>query len=187
MIRNTQRSKQRRKGPEDNLSWYPLCYQENNHTWYPLSHLYVAVVVQSLSHVRLFVTPWTAAYQASLSFTISRTLLRFISIELVMLSNRLVLCRPLPLLPSIFPSIKVWRNCCLVAKSCLTLCNPMDGSSHQAPLPMGFSRQEYWSGLPFPSPGDIPNLGIEPTSPALAGGFFSNKPPGESRNIRSHC
>ena len=39
--------------------------------------------------------------------------------------------------------------------------------SHQAPLPMGFSRQEYWSGLPFPSPGDLPNPGIEPRSPAL--------------------
>ena len=46
-----------------------------------------------------------------------------------------------------------------------------------APLSMGFSRQEYWSGLPFPSPGDLPNPGIEPaslTSPALAGGFFSS-------------
>ena len=43
----------------------------------------------------------------------------------------------------------------------------------QVPLPMGFSRQEYWSGLPFASPGDPPNPGIEPTSPASAGGFFS--------------
>ena len=43
----------------------------------------------------------------------------------------------------------------------------------QAPLPMGFSRQEYWSGLPFPSPGDLPDLRIELTCPALAGGFSS--------------
>ena len=43
---------------------------------------------------------------------------------------------------------------------------------HQAPLSMGFPRQEYWSGLPFPSPGDLPDPGIKPTSPALAGGFF---------------
>ena len=48
--------------------------------------------------------------------------------------------------------------------------------AHQAPLSMGFSRQEYWSELPFPSPGDLPNPGIEPASlvsPALAGGFFT--------------
>jgi len=51
--------------------------------------------------------------------------------------------------------------------------------AHQVPLSMGFPRQEYWSGLPFPSPGDLPDLGIEPTSPALAGGFFTNEPPGK--------
>ena len=43
----------------------------------------------------------------------------------------------------------------------------------QAPLSMGFSRQEYWSGLPFPSPGDLPDPGMEPTAPALASGFFT--------------
>ena len=64
---------------------------------------------------------------------------------------------------------------CLVTKSCLTLCN------HQAPLSMGFFRQEYWSGLPFPSPGDLPNPGIESTSPALADGVFTTEPPGELR------
>ena len=54
--------------------------------------------------------------------------------------------------------------------------------AHQAPLCMGFSRQEYWSGLPFPPPGDLPDLEIEPTSltfPALAGGFFTTEPPGK--------
>ena len=45
-----------------------------------------------------------------------------------------------------------------VAQSCLTLCNPMDSSLQQAPLSMEFSRQEYWNGLPFPSPGNLPNL-----------------------------
>ena len=45
--------------------------------------------------------------------------------------------------------------------------------AHQAPLSMGFSRQEYWSGLPFPPPGHLPDPGIEPASPALAGGFFT--------------
>ena len=47
---------------------------------------------------------------------------------------------------------------------------------NQAPLLMGFSRQQYWSGLPFPSPGDLSNPGIEPVSPALAGGFFTIEP-----------
>ena len=54
----------------------------------------------------------------------------------------------------------------LIAKSCLTLVTPWT-VAHQALLSMGFSRQEYWSGLPFPSPGDLPNPGIEPRSPAL--------------------
>ena len=54
-----------------------------------------------------------------------------------------------------------------VAQSCQTLCNPKDSSLHQAPPSMGFSRQEYWSGLPFPSPRNLPNPGIEPRSPAL--------------------
>ena len=66
--------------------------------------------VQSLSHVQLFVTPWTAAFQASLSITNSRILLKFISIELVMPSNLLILCPPLLLLPSIFPSIRIFSN-----------------------------------------------------------------------------
>ena len=54
----------------------------------------------------------------------------------------------------------------LVTKSCLTLCN-LWTVAHQALLSMGFSRQEYWSGLPFPSPGDLPDPRIEPESPAL--------------------
>ena len=64
-------------------------------------------VVQSLSRVWLFVTPWTTAFQVSLSFTVSWNLLRFISIESVMLSNHLILCRSL-LLPSVFPSMSVF-------------------------------------------------------------------------------
>ena len=66
--------------------------------------------VPSLSHVRLFVTPWTAARQPSLSFTISRSLLKLMSIESVMPSNHFILCRPLLLLPSIFPSMRVSSN-----------------------------------------------------------------------------
>ena len=66
--------------------------------------------VQSLSRVRLFATTWTAACQASLSITNSRSLLKLMSIESVMPSNHLILCHPLLLLPSIFPSIRVFSN-----------------------------------------------------------------------------
>ena len=66
--------------------------------------------VQSLSHVPLFVTPWTAAHQASLSVTNSQSLLKLMSISLVMSSNHLILCRPLLLPPSIYPSIRVFSN-----------------------------------------------------------------------------
>ena len=83
----------------------------------PFSHFlllcnfnFILVVVQLLSCVRLFATPWTAARQASLSFTISQSLLKLMSIESVMSSNHLVLCHPLLLPPSIFPSIRVFFN-----------------------------------------------------------------------------
>ena len=66
--------------------------------------------VQSLSCIRLFVTPWTAACQASLSITNSQSLFKLTSIELVIPSNHLILCCPLLLLPSIFPSIRVFSN-----------------------------------------------------------------------------
>jgi len=65
---------------------------------------FVAIVFQSVSHIRLFVTPWTAAHQSPLSFTISRSWLKFMSIELVTLANHLILCWLLLLLPSIFPA-----------------------------------------------------------------------------------
>ena len=66
--------------------------------------------VQSLSHVQLFATPWTAARQASLSITNSQSLLKLMSVESVMPFNHLILCRPLLLPPSIFPSIRVFSN-----------------------------------------------------------------------------
>ena len=70
----------------------------------------VCVFVQSVSHVQLFETPWTAAYQASLSFTISWSLLKFMSVESVMLPNDHIFCHPLLLLPSILPSIRVFSS-----------------------------------------------------------------------------
>ena len=76
-------------------------------------------------------------------------------------------------------------------QSCLTLCNPMDCVAHQAPLPMGFSRQEYWGGLSCPPPGDIPDQGIKLaslTSPALAGRFFTTRATWEGPwEIINHC
>ena len=76
-----------------------------------LSSTHIVVIrVQSLSHVRLFATPWTAAYQASLAFSISQSLLKLISIESVMPSTYFILFRPLLLLPSIFLSIRIFSN-----------------------------------------------------------------------------
>ena len=75
-----------------------------------LSYRVQIVAVQSLSRVQLFATPWTAACQASLSFTNSQNLLKLMSIESVMPSNHLLLCRALLLPPSIFPSIRVFSN-----------------------------------------------------------------------------
>ena len=150
--------------------------------------------VQSLSRVRLFVTPWTAAHQASLSIINSQSLPKLMSIELVMPSNHLILCCPLLLLPSIH-----MVHAAKSLQSCPTLCDPIDDTppgsaipgilqartlewvatsfsnewkwkvkvkslshvrlfatpwttAHQTLLSMGFSRQEYWSGLPLPSP-----------------------------------
>ena len=75
------------------------------------------------------------------------------------------------------PEIIFERKESEVAQSCPTLCDPVDPC--QAPLSMGFSRQEYWSGLPFPSPEDLPNPGIKPRSPALQADALSSEAPGK--------
>ena len=69
--------------------------------------------------------------------------------------------------------------CCLVAKSWLTLMTSWT-VAHQAPLSIRFSKEEYWSELPFPSPGALPDPGIKSAYPALAGRFFTTEPPGKS-------
>ena len=72
------------------------------------------------------------------------------------------------------------RHACVLGR--VQLCNPMWTVACQAPLSMEFSKQEYWSGLPFPPPGDSPNSGIKPAyhaSPVLAGRFFTTEPPGK--------
>ena len=106
-----------------------------------MSDFAINFVVQLLSCVRLFVTPWTAACQASLSFTISQSLLKFMSIESVMPSNRLILCCLLLLLPSIFPSIRVSLMSQLFASSGQSI-----GVSASSVLPMNIQGQ-FPSGL----------------------------------------
>ena len=93
--------------------------------------------VQLLSCVRLFVTPWTAAHQASMSITNSWSLLNLMSIESVMPSNHLILCRPLLLSPSIFPSIRVFSN-----ESVLSIKWPKDWS-----FSFSISPSNEYSGL----------------------------------------
>ena len=80
-------------------------------------------------------------------------------------------------------SVTFHTSQCLVQNLLLTRCHvwlslPLWTVARQTPLSMGFSRQEYWSGLPFPSPGDLPNPETEPASPALAGDFFTTEPLG---------
>ena len=78
------------------------------------------------------------------------------------------------------------HNGCLVAKLCLTLVIPWTVAC-QAPLSMGFSSPEYWRGLPFLSPGDLPDPGIKPESPALAGRFFTTSATWEARYVLCVC
>ena len=98
---------------------------------------------------------------------------KLMSIESVIPSNHLILCHPLLIglkchLP---PNGSFWKWKCELL-SCVWLCENM-GCSPPGPLSLGFPRQEYWSGLPFPSPGYLPDPGIKPASPVLAGKFFT--------------
>ena len=77
-------------------------------------------------------------------------------------------------------------HACFITKSCLTLCNPMCCSPPGSSA-MEFSRHEYWSGLPFPSPRDLPEPGTEPASPASTGGFFTAEPPAKPRSCIGKC
>ena len=108
------------------------------------------VVVQSLGRVRLFATVWTAARQASLSFTISQSLLKLMSIESVMPSNHLILCRPLLLLPSVLPSVRVfssesalWHQ---VASTSASLPLEANCSESGPQIPSGISWRSYYPG-----------------------------------------
>ena len=89
--------------------WYIFAYKHkvHSHFWQPFESMLFSSVTQSCPTL---VTPWTAACQASLSFTISGSLLKLVSIKSVMPSNHLILCHPILLLPSIFPTIRVFSN-----------------------------------------------------------------------------
>ena len=80
-------------------------------------------------------------------------------------------------------SMLCMHACVLSCFSHIQLFNILWSVARQAPLSMGFSRQEYWSGLPCPPPGDLPHPGMEPTSPALAGGFFTTSATWEAHVI----
>ena len=97
---------------EQNTIIYKIDLKENNNKdlLYSTENNIQFSSVQLLSHVQLFMTPWTTAHQASLSIINSQSPPKPMSIESVMLSNHLILCHPLLLLPSIFPSIKVFLN-----------------------------------------------------------------------------
>ena len=107
--------------------------------------LLLGVVVQSLRCVWLFETPWAAAHQASLSFTISWSLLKFMSIVSVMLSNHLILCHPLLLLSSIFPSIRVFSN---ESALCIRWPESIGVAASSSVLPMHFQDRSPlgWTG-----------------------------------------
>ena len=149
------------------------------------------VCTQSLSSVQLFRTPWAVAHQAPLSMAFSRQEYwsRFPFPSSRDLSHPGIEPASLmtPMLADKF--LTNWTTgevlhslLCEseseVAQSCLTLCGPWT-VAHQAPPSMGFSRQEYWSGLPFPSPGDLPNPGIEARSPTLQADALTSVPPGK--------
>ena len=109
-------------------------------------------------------TPWTAACQASLSITNSQNLLKLMSIESMMPSSHLIFHPPWKVKVKSLSSVWLFETPWTVA--------------YQAPPSMKFSRQECWSGLPFPSPGDLPNSGIKPRSPALQADGLPSEPPG---------
>ena len=102
-----QKKKKKLKETKQNFTSLHRGFYPSGNNYY---YYFPLVVVQSLSCVQYFVIPWTVAHQASLSFTISRSLLKLMTIELMMPSNDLILRHPLLLLPSIFPSIRVFSN-----------------------------------------------------------------------------
>ena len=140
-----------------------------------------------LSRVRLFATLWTVAYQAPPSRGFSRQEywsglpcpppgdLADPGIEPISPASPALQAGHLPT----EPPRKPYLGLCALLLSRVQLFATLWTVAYQAPLSMGFSRQEYWSGLPFPSPGDLPYPGIEPRSPALEADALTSEPPGK--------
>ena len=171
-----------------------LNYLENYNVFQMSTHIHQFSSVQLLSRVRLFVIPWTTARQASLSITNSWRSLKPMSIESVMPSSHLILCRPLLLLPSYFPSIRVFSN-----ESVLRIRWPTYWS-----FSFSISSSNEYSGLIFfrmdwldllavqrtlksllqnhslKASGHLPGPGVKPVSPALAGRYLSTAPQAKS-------
>ena len=143
--------------------------------------------MKSLSRVWLFVTPWTVAYQVSLSMGFSRrehwSGLPFPSpgdLRIQGLNPGLPHCRQMLYHLSHQGSlIGLWTSEPVKLLSCVRLFAIPWSVTYQAPPSMEFSRQEYWSGLPFPSPGELPDLWIEPRSPALQADALLSELPGK--------
>ena len=140
-----------------------------------------------LSCVQLCETLWTVAHQAPLSMGFPRQdywegchfLLQ--GIFLTQVSNPCLLSWQVDSLPLYhLGSTGTPSVCVIITQSCLILCN-------QASLSMGFSRQEYWSGLPCPPPGDLPDPEIEPRSPALQADSLPYEPPGKPVTPSMYC
>ena len=83
-------------------------------------------------------------------------------------------------------TVLIIKSYIMLVLSCVWLSVTPWAVAHQAPLSMGFSRQEYWTGLPFPPPGDLPNSGMEPLSPALEGKFFPTEPSEKPQIIHTY-
>ena len=150
-------------GPPLNIARCQLSHNYSPHNWTAWQDLHICMSAQLravLSGVSLFIQIWQnlAGKQEYWGRQV-----RFLDNYIVPIKNS-----------QDQPSVV--RACTLSHFSCVWLSATLWTVASQAPLSMGFSRQEYWSGLPFPPPGDLPDPGIEPTSPsspALAGGFFT--------------
>ena len=143
-----------------------------------------------------FVTPWTTTHQAPPSMGFSRQEywsgwpcpspgdIPHPEIKPVSPMSPVLVCGFLTTEPPL--NINCLKHFLLLLSrfSRVRLCATPQTAAHQAPPSLGFSRQEYWSGLPFPSPGDLPNPGIKPVSPmspVLAGRFLTTEPPGKAK------
>ena len=156
---------------------FPINYVFESSYQLSVKNVHACVCARSLSPVCLFATPWTVAHQTPLSVGFSR------QEDWSGLSFSPPRDLPNPGIKSTFSALTVgfstteppgiqarkWKWSRSLVSDSATLWTIV----HQAPQSMGFSRQEYWSGLPFPSPGDLPNPGIEPRSPAYAGRCFN--------------